>query len=121
MHDLFCIDNVWYVNFPAYLSSDVCDNYWYTLAVHNAELLKAITDGDITSTFISLRAAERVCTFGKSNEFRATSTLGARPEVLLSQNGIHCMEYDIDSINFIQQTAENSVTDAWTEYFARAA
>ena len=121
MHDLFCVDNVWYVNFPVYASRDVCENHWYTLNVNNAELLKAVTDGNITFTFTSRREAERVFTFGKSNEFRATSTPGARPAVLLSKNGKHGMEYDADSINFIQRTAEKTVTDAWTEYFARAA
>jgi hypothetical protein len=121
MHDLFCIDSVWYVNFPAYSSRDICDNYWFTLNVNNTELLQAITDGGITFTFKSIRDAERVFTFGKSNQFSATSTLGARPRVLLPRNGEHGMEYDEGSINFIQRTAEKTVAEAWTEYFTRAA
>jgi hypothetical protein len=100
MHDLFCVDNVWYVNFPVYSSRDVCD--WYTLTVDNAQLLKAVTDGDITFTFTSQNADERAFTFGKSNDFSAKSTLGARPTVLLPQNGKYGMEYNIDSIHLIQ-------------------
>ena len=118
MHDLYCVDNVWYVNFPVYSSRDVCDNYWYTLTVDNNQLLQAVTDGNITFTFTSLHEAERVFTFGKSNEFSAKSTLRTRPTVLLPQNGKSGMEYDADSINFIYKTADKSVTAAWTEYFS---
>ena len=121
MHDLFCVDRVWYANFPVYSSRDICDNYWYTLNVNNAELLQAITDGEITFTFKSIRDAERVFTFGKDNEFRATSTLGARPRVLLPRNGEHGMEYDAASINFIQRTDKKTVAEAWTEYFTSTA
>jgi hypothetical protein len=117
MHDLFCVDRVWYANFPVYSSRDICDNYWYTLNVNNAELLQAITDGGITFTFKSIRDAERVFTFGKSNQFSATSKLGARPRVLLPRNGEYGTEYDADSIKFIQRTAEKNVAEAWTEYF----
>jgi hypothetical protein len=122
MHDLFCVDSVWYANFPQYLPGNVCNNLWYTPAVDNNELFKAVTDGNITFTFTSEQANRLVFTFGKNNEYSATFTLPkSKPRVLLSQNGHLGSEYDAANITFIQRMENKTVAEAWAEYFSSAA
>ena len=119
-HDLYCVDNVWYVNFPEY-TRDGHKNYWYTLTVDNDNLLQAIMDGNITFTSLNQTKLEEGFTFGTNNKFSATIIMKGHPKFLLPfPDASSYREYDAGSIDFIRRTREKGDADAWKEYFAHA-